>query len=1063
MADDHLHSKESMVSMAVSEDYSAIESIVGHDDPTAKVTNFVAKEKYSTARSVGTIESFLTIEEETPSESRQPLDVVDEAEVEEDTNIRSQIQELDRVQDEWQASQFLGARTHLCGDVEEFYVSEAGDWLPQHVVQNRIMRLAESPQGRQEGEASGNENQFSEAATERSGSATELASENIDEDNKLDPNPNITSCAKEDIQPVQHDSDTPNVESTNGNRASRGTTGENLSENAALPRRSVEMAFLDFSDDDWDKRHRSTAPTRPSSQAHHQNSRNVAETTEADDSEHNTTGSQLYVVGSQSIISSSDDGLAFHRVVHVPMSWSDDLGAHSPSNSEASGRPRNRTIYFNEVTETFEVVDNSPGLHNQYAESNGAVSRTPTKSPPSSPSKSLTPKKSTPDAKQASPQPYIPVYDEEMTKNYGPGLAARVDSDDDYFIGESRYGNGERRRYRPYYIACLICLVVVAIILAVTLSVTDRSSKSRDSNQIIAPTQIPTTSPTNAMPSGTSSPTPVPSIHTDPTIPPDSALAKLIEISGPVVLEPGTPQNDAYQWLLDEDPAQLDLDSLSDLELQQRYVAALVYFSTVGEEWDDSAGFLGAGDVCQWRNDATENGITCDSDGIISGFVLNENNLAGSLPSELSVLSYLATIELRDNNIAGSVPSEFGELQQLQELDLRQNELSGVFPESIFQLPELRRLLMLRNELIGGTIPDSISMATNLEMISFQYCELSGTLPNTLGDLTNLYFVTLLQNRLRGTIPSGLAQLPLLEVLDLGLNFFTGTIPPFSGQYGLYSISLQGNMLIGTLPQSLGELPGLLFINVQGNGLGGPIPTGFDNMEALVTFDVSENGFTGSLPTFSANRGYLQSVDGSSNQLSGSLDGFMASGPAERLHTINLSDNQFSGSIPRDISRYSSLTDIVLNDNNIGGTIPSEIRALILLDTLRFTGNQFSGPIPETIGNLKKLERLELGNNALTGTIVSELGELSDLSVVDLSFNQLSGTVPGSLSTLNDLGELYLQGNDITGDLDGVFCTTPGGFIGYFIADCASSNPEVVCSCCTTCCDNGSDLCMAPN
>ena len=94
-----------------------------------------------------------------------------------------------------------------------------------------------------------------------------------------------------------------------------------------------------------------------------------------------------------------------------------------------------------------------------------------------------------------------------------------------------------------------------------------------------------------------------------------------MEINPKVVFSPATPQHAAYDWLQNEDPANLDLDSLSQEDLTQRYVAALFYFSLGGDEWVEKYGFLGSSDVCEWNNGSprTKMGIVCDSPGTVEG------------------------------------------------------------------------------------------------------------------------------------------------------------------------------------------------------------------------------------------------------------------------------------------------------------------------------------------------------------------------------------------------------------------------------------------------------------
>ena len=65
-----------------------------------------------------------------------------------------------------------------------------------------------------------------------------------------------------------------------------------------------------------------------------------------------------------------------------------------------------------------------------------------------------------------------------------------------------------------------------------------------------------------------------------------------------------------------------------------------------------------------------------------------------------------------------------------------------------------------------------------------------------------------------------------------------------------------------------------------------------------------------------------------------------------RLTYLDLSENQFSGSIPKSIGNMTQLTYLNLGYNQFTGTIPNSIRSLTKLTTLVVGGNQFTGTIP---------------------------------------------------------------------------------------------------------------------
>jgi hypothetical protein len=86
-------------------------------------------------------------------------------------------------------------------------------------------------------------------------------------------------------------------------------------------------------------------------------------------------------------------------------------------------------------------------------------------------------------------------------------------------------------------------------------------------------------------------------------------FTEIASISNPLdLLTSGTPQNRAFEWILDGDPAQVCPGET--LNLVQRYVLALLFYSTGGENWDECGGnvscpsvpYLSGSNVCSWYN-----------------------------------------------------------------------------------------------------------------------------------------------------------------------------------------------------------------------------------------------------------------------------------------------------------------------------------------------------------------------------------------------------------------------------------------------------------------------------
>jgi len=119
-----------------------------------------------------------------------------------------------------------------------------------------------------------------------------------------------------------------------------------------------------------------------------------------------------------------------------------------------------------------------------------------------------------------------------------------------------------------------------------------------------------------------------------PTLYPGSTEARLKMISGDAIYNISAPQYIAYDWMLNKDPATLDLNSLTEHELYQRYIVTLFYFSLNGDNWIEQYGFLEESHVCEWNNGSFRNmmGVICDSSKKITGFAISKYKGSAEIP-----------------------------------------------------------------------------------------------------------------------------------------------------------------------------------------------------------------------------------------------------------------------------------------------------------------------------------------------------------------------------------------------------------------------------------------------
>jgi len=122
-----------------------------------------------------------------------------------------------------------------------------------------------------------------------------------------------------------------------------------------------------------------------------------------------------------------------------------------------------------------------------------------------------------------------------------------------------------------------------------------------------------------------------------------------------------------------------------------------LYYETGGANWTNTW------DLTQPIDDWY--GVFLDQNGCVIGLHLPNNNLQGSIPSELGDLSSLRGLNLSSNQLSGSIPPEIGNLTNLFFLYLDNNQLNGSIPPEIRNLKNLS-FLWLYNNRLSGVIPD---------------------------------------------------------------------------------------------------------------------------------------------------------------------------------------------------------------------------------------------------------------------------------------------------------------------------------------------------------------------
>ncbi|KAL8027375.1 hypothetical protein ABFX02_14G091200 [Erythranthe guttata] len=204
-------------------------------------------------------------------------------------------------------------------------------------------------------------------------------------------------------------------------------------------------------------------------------------------------------------------------------------------------------------------------------------------------------------------------------------------------------------------------------------------------------------------------------------------------------------------------------------------------------------------------------------------------------------------------------------------------------------------------------------------------------------------------------------------------------------------------------------------LDISSMALYGSISKDISRLDALVELYIDGNNFTGEIKI--ENMSSLRFLNMSNNQFEGSLDWNYSTLPS--LRVLDAYNNNFSSPLPLGVlSLKNNLNHLELGGNYFYGEIPLIYGDLFRLEYLSLAGNDLQGRIPRELGNLTNLRELYLGYyNAFEGGIPMEFGKLVNLVHMDLSTCELDGSIPKELGSLSSLDTLFLHVNRLNGPI----------------------------------------------
>ncbi|KAM3283261.1 hypothetical protein P3S67_026906 [Capsicum chacoense] len=399
---------------------------------------------------------------------------------------------------------------------------------------------------------------------------------------------------------------------------------------------------------------------------------------------------------------------------------------------------------------------------------------------------------------------------------------------------------------------------------------------------------------------------------------------------------------------------------------------------------------------------------------------ISNNKIQGELPSNIgSIFPKLSMLLMSNNMLEGLFPSSFSDMKNLEALDLSYNKLKGELPIGLARKGSKLYFLRLSNNLLDGEIFPALADINNLEYLYLDGNNFSGPIPQKLVTAPFLSILDLSDNNLSGNIPAWLGNISLkylgfafrdLKHVHLSKNKLQGEFNMFSNSSYLQLLDLRDNNFSGSIPKWLGSTSDIAILLLKGNRVQGTIPPLLCHASYLRILDLSHNDLSGPIPHCLGNIMQQASITvGLPYHIFG-YGGFEKFG-GDALINMEYSMISFNRQLVfQDIYAWVRAEFTTkYNTYSYEGDIISYMSGVDL------SCNQLSGEIPKELSNLTEIHALNLSHNHLTGVIPSEFSNLQNIESLDLSYNNLTGSIPTQLLKLTTLDVFTVAHNILTG------------------------------------------------
>ncbi|RWR91755.1 putative inactive leucine-rich repeat receptor-like protein kinase [Cinnamomum micranthum f. kanehirae] len=368
--------------------------------------------------------------------------------------------------------------------------------------------------------------------------------------------------------------------------------------------------------------------------------------------------------------------------------------------------------------------------------------------------------------------------------------------------------------------------------------------------------------------------------------------------------------------------------------------------------------------------------------------------------------------------------------------------VSGKMDPSLLKLKHLSHLDLSGFFFGDKLIPNFFGSFMKLRYLNLSYTYFAGTIPHQLGNISSLHYLDFKQDRdslLKVDNLQWLSHLSSLEYLDMGsvnLSMVADWLQPINmiPSLSVLRLSSCGLRNFPTLPHL--NFTSLTILDLSSNAITSKSLDWLSNLPNLESLDLSHNRLEAPFP--SSLRGCnLLKLDFSWNNMTGEVNRFLESltrcsasnlkkhESSVFMRELDLSYNNFSGTIPESLGQLTELVHLRMSHNSLEGTISeAHFANLTRLETLYMSENSFvfnvghhwippfqlkyvglrscqiGPPFPTWLQFMKK-DRLEIdfSQSQISGFMPDWFWNLSSqISYVDISQNLIYGKIPSSLN-----------------------------------------------------------------